>query len=90
MNIKFVSNRDGGWLGNGFGTTPNTYAVLVDGVNVGRLCGEPGYIAGWKFHRREITVIGGVTFEHAKHPEITAPTLAVLKAKVKTALTATA
>ena len=33
-SIKFQSNRDGGWQGNGYGHAPNTYKVIVDGVHV--------------------------------------------------------
>jgi len=50
--IKFVSNNDGGWLGNGLGTVPNSYKVVVNGVERGEIfCLSSG--EGWRWDPKD-------------------------------------
>lgn len=83
-DIKFVSNQDGGWQGNGFGTLPNSYTVVVDGDEIGQINKSQGRLLDcWRFYRRQTTYIDGVEFDYEIHPSETANTLSELKSKVR-------
>lgn len=89
MNIAFNSNHDGGWQGNGFGTTPNSYTVTVDGDEVGQISKRESTVLGcWAFYRRQPTIIDGVDFEYEVRPSVTADRLPALKSKVLATLSA--
>lgn len=79
--VKFTSNNDGGWQGNGFGTIPNSYTVTVNGKEFGWAVKRD---RGWMFFRRAPHTIQGVVFDYEKHPSVTEQYFGTMKAAVRT------
>ena len=44
LGIRFVKIGDGGWMGNGFGTTSNTYRAEVGELTLGTWSSKSGYV----------------------------------------------
>jgi hypothetical protein len=47
MTITFRRTKPRLWQGNGFGYSPATYAILQDGIEVGRICYGSRWIAAF-------------------------------------------
>jgi len=82
--IVFTSRGDGGWQGNGYGTTSNSYAVMVGSKIAGMLCKD--CISGWRYYQKTPTYIAGVLFDYEKHPSASARTFHGAKQAVRALL----
>lgn len=77
--IRFINNKDGGWVINKT-TTPSSVSVMRDDYEVGIIMKSDC----WKYFIRRFRTSNGIAFHYSSTPLCVARTLDEIKAKVIT------